>query len=168
MFSLNVPVPADVARLATDLAREVPGATARQRGEHSLVAKRLATGERTPAVAQARARERLADQPAFALAVTGIDWFETPTSGTGPVLYLAVESQGLRSLHEGLCDVFDPVARVEGDAYTPHVTIARGGDRETAGRLLDRNVDPIEWVVDELVFYDAQRHLEAGRVTLSG
>lgn len=168
MFSLNVPVPGEVARLATDLARTMPSATPRGRGEHTLVAKRLSTGDRPPAVIEARAREVLADQPAVAVRITGIDWFEEPTSGPGPVVYLAVESPGLRGLHERLCEAFDTVPDVEGEEYTPHVTIARGGDHEAASHLLDREIDPVEWVVDELAFYDAERHLESGRVALGG
>jgi len=166
VFSLNVPVPGEVARLASDLARMMPSATPRERGEHSMVAKRLATDDRPPAVVEARARELLADEPAFAVRIAGVDWFEEPTSGPGPVVYFAVESPGLRALHERLCEAFDTVPDVESDDYTPHVTIARGGDREAARRLLDREIDPIEWVVDELAFYDAERNLESGRVAL--
>lgn len=168
VFSLNVPLPGDVARLATDLARAMPSATPRQRGEHTLVVKRLGTDDSPPAVVEARAREVLSEQPPFAARITGVDWFEEPTSGPGPVVYLTVESPGLIDLHAHLCEAFDPVPDVEGDDYTPHVTIARGGDPEVARRLLDREIEPVEWVVDELAFYDAQRHLDAGRVSLSG
>lgn len=168
MFSLNVPVPGSAARLAGDLARELPGATPRPRGEHSMVAKRLATDDRPPSVVEARAREVLADQRPVAVRIGEVDWFETPTSGPGPVVYLAVESPGLHALHDHLCETFDPVPEVEGAEYTPHVTIARGGDREAARRLLDREIEPIEWVVDELAFYDAERAVESGRVALSG
>jgi 2'-5' RNA ligase len=166
VFSLNVPVPGEVARLASDLARELPGATPRPRGEHSMVAKRLTTDDRPASVVEARAREVLAGRQPVAVRVAGVDWFETPTSGPGPVVYLTVESPGLRDLHEHLCSAFDPVPDVEGADYTPHVTIARGGDREAAARLLDREVGPIEWVVDELAFYDAERAVESGRVAL--
>lgn len=168
MFSLNVPIPGQVARLATDLARTMPSATPRQRGEHTLVAKRLTTDDTPPTVVEARAREVLADQPPVAARIAGVDWFETPTSGPGPVVYLTVESPGLIALHERLCETFDPVPEVEGDDYTPHVTIARGGDSGVARGLLDREIEPIEWVIDELAFYDAERHLESGRVALAG
>jgi len=168
VFSLNVPIPGQVARLATDLARTMPSATPRQRGEHTLVAKRLTTDDTPPTVVEARAREVLVSEPAFAARVAGVDWFEEPTSGPGPVVYLTVESPGLRDLHARLCEAFDPVPEVEGDDYTPHVTIARGGDPDAARRLLDREIEPVEWAVDELAFYDAQRHLESGRVALDG
>jgi 2'-5' RNA ligase len=131
-----------------------------------MVAKRLATDDRPLTVVEARARELLAAEPAFAVRIASVDWFEEPTSGPGPVVYLAVESPGLYALHERLCEALDTVPAVEGDDYTPHVTIARGGDREAARRLLDRAIEPIEWVVDELAFYDAERNLESGRVAL--
>ncbi|QCD65397.1 MULTISPECIES: 2'-5' RNA ligase family protein [Halomicrobium] len=166
MFSLNVPIPGDVARLASDLAREWPSASPRPRGEHSMVAKRLATDDHPASVVEARAREVLADQPAVAVRITGVDWFAEPTSGTAPVVYLAVESPGLHDLHRTLCDAFHTVPRLEGEEYTPHVTVARGGDRASGRRLLDRDIEPIEWVVDELAFYDAARVVESGRVSL--
>ena len=168
VYSLNVPLPSEVPRLALDLARAVPDAMPRQRGEHTLVAKRLGADGRPPNVTEAHAREVLAGEPPMAVRTTGVDRFPEPTSGPGPVLYLAVESPGLRALHERLCAVFDPVPDVEGDAYTPHVTIARGGDREATRRLCERDVEPIEWVVDELELYDAERSLASGTVALSG
>lgn len=168
VYSLNVPVPGNVARLATDLSRELPGAFARQRGEHTLVAKRLDTDDQPAYAIEARARELLADQPAVAARVADIDWFEEPTSGTGPVVYLTVESPGLVALHERLCEVVDPVPLVEGEDYTPHVTIARGGDPAAARRVMERDIDPIEWVIDELEFYDAEHNVGSGRVTLNG
>lgn len=168
MFSLNVPVPGEVARMAIDLAREWPSGDPRPRGEHSMVAKRLGTDENPASVVEARAREVLADQPAVAVRVSGVDWFEESTSGSSPVVYLAIESPGLRALHEHLCETFDPVPLVEGDEYTPHVTVARGGDKAAARRLLEREIEPIDWVIDELAFYDAARSVELGRVALSG
>jgi 2'-5' RNA ligase len=82
------------------------------------------------------------------------------------VVYLAVESPGLRSLHERLCDEFDVVDGVEGDDYTPHVTVARGGERAAAERLVGREIDPVEWTVEELVFHDAERGQSVSRVAL--
>lgn len=167
VYSLNVPVPSDVARTAGRLARDLPAATERPRGEHTLVAKRLGTGgyERYHAV-EARVRELLAGQAPFRVRVAGVDAFERATSGTSPVVYLTVESPELHALHELLCDHFDPVADVEGTDYTPHVTVARGGSMAAAERLCEQSVDPIEWTVDELSFLDAERGAEAGRVSL--
>lgn len=167
VYSLNVPVPPAVSRLAGEVARDLPAARERSRGRHTLVVKRLGTGDReTYHAIEARAREALRGQPPFAAGVTGLDLFEEATTGTSPVVYLTVESPGLYSLHRDLCTHFDPVDDVEGDDYTPHVTVARGGSREDAERACERSIDPIEWTVDALTFLDAERGNEAGRVSL--
>lgn len=167
MYSLNVPVPSEVARLAGELARDLPGAAERSRGRHTLVVKRLGTGgyESYHAM-EARVREFLTGQPPFAASVTGVDMFEEATSGTSPVIYLTVESQGLWDLHERLCEEFGALEGLEGEDYDPHVTIARGGSMEFAERLCDRDVEPIEWTVEDLSFLDAKRAHEAGRISL--
>ncbi|MEF8781542.1 MAG: 2'-5' RNA ligase family protein [Haloarculaceae archaeon] len=167
MYSLNVPVPVDVSRLASELARELPAARARGRDEHTLVAKRL--GEDDGAAfgrLASRAREALAGTPAFEARVTGVDHFAEAAAGLSPVVYLAVESPGLVSLHRDLARAFDPVEGLEGEAYVPHVTVARGGSVDAARRLADRDVDLIEWTVTELVFWDAERGERAGTVSL--
>ncbi|MFC7133096.1 MULTISPECIES: 2'-5' RNA ligase family protein [Salinibaculum] len=167
MYSLNVPVPSEVSALAADLARDLPGARARTRGEHTLVAKRLGTGDRAAFQRlSARARDALTGAPAFAARVSGVDYFADPATGAAPVVYLAVESPGLRDFHERLCEQFDPVDGIEGDDYAPHVTIARGGSVDAAERLAVRDVDPVEWTVSELVFWDAERSQPAGTVSL--
>lgn len=167
VFSLNVPVPSDVARLASDLAREIPGAEERSRGRHTLVVKRLGTGGYESYHAnEARVRELLTGQPPFAASVTGIDIFEEATSGNSPVIYLTVESPGLWDLHERLCEEFGALEGLEGEDYDPHVTIARGGPMDAARRMCDREVDPIEWTVDALSFLDAERGHEASRISL--
>lgn len=156
MYSLNVPLPSSVTRLATDLARELPGARARVRGEHTLVCKRL--GEGPHARLEARLREVLPGTPAFEARVTGVDYFAEAETGPSPVVYLTVESPGLRDLHERLLERFDPVDGLEGEAYVPHVTIARDGDLAAAERLAERAVDPITWTVTSVTSYDAERH----------
>ena len=167
MYSLNVPVPSQVARLAGELARDLPGAAERSRGRHTLVAKRLGTGGyETYHAMEARVREFLSGQPPFAASVTGVDVFEEATNGTSPVVYLVVESPGLWDLHRRLCDEFGALDGLEGDDYDPHVTIARGGSMEFAERLRERDLDPIEWTVEELSFLDAKRGHEAGRISL--
>lgn len=155
MYSLNVPVPGEVARLAEDLRPALLGfETIRER--HTLVCKRL--GEEPPG-GLPRLREQvrmaLAGAPAFQARVSGIDYFERPPVGDGPVVYLAVESPGLRRVHDRLLEVFPPVDGLEGDDYVPHVTLARGGDVETARRLADREVEPVTWTVSRLVLWDA-------------
>ncbi len=167
MYSLNVPLPGSVSALATDLARELPGARARERDNHTLVAKRLEADDRVAFQrARARARDVLTGTPAFEIRLAGISLFETPPTGNAPVVYLSVESPGLEALHERLCEQFDPAEGIEGEAYTPHVTVARGGSLDAARRLTDRDIDPIEWTVSRLQFYDATRGESAGTVSL--
>jgi hypothetical protein len=168
VYSLNVPVPGRVAALASDLARELPAARARSRGEHSLCVKRLdGTGTNMGYNRlAARSREALADQGSFEVSVTGVDCFERPAVGSGPVVYLVVESPELRRLHGQLAAVFPPVEGVEGPEYTPHVTVARGGSRRGAARVADHSVEPITWTVSELVFWDAASHRSVSTVSL--
>jgi len=163
VYSLNVPVPSEVARLASDLARELPDARPRRRGEHTLVCKRLdaagASGRRAPGDAtgrlDARVREAVAGTAPFAARVTGVDQFREAVTGPSPVVYLAVESPGLLDLHRRVCEAFDPVEGLEGDDYVPHVTVARGGSTATAGAVCERGIEPVEWTVTELQVYDA-------------
>ncbi|MFD1570883.1 2'-5' RNA ligase family protein [Halorubrum laminariae] len=157
MFSLNVPIPLAVGRLASDLHPKLSGFD-RVRDRHTLVCKRFGVAdvaERTdenvtvgpdadPAgveaddarpprpVALDRLRERLrrplAGTSPFRVAVTGVDTFDAPASGARPVVYLTIESDGLVRLHRRLCAVFGPIEGIEGDDYVPHVTLARGGN----------------------------------------
>jgi hypothetical protein len=94
--SLNVPVPGRVRRIAADLHPELV-AFDWVRERHGLLCKRF---ERTPD--QVALRDALAGTPAFEAKVTGIDYFTDPPHGSAPVVYLAVESPGLRRLHERL------------------------------------------------------------------
>jgi 2'-5' RNA ligase len=167
VYSLNVPVPGAVARLASDLARELPRARERTRDDHTLVVKRLDAGDADAFQrVAARVREALTCQPPFEVAVTGVERFTDPPSGPAPVVYLAVDSPELRGLHTRLTEVVDPVPDLEGEAYVPHVTVARGGDPEAAAALADRAIDPVTWSVEDLVFWDAERGQPAGRVSL--
>lgn len=167
MYSLNIPVPAAVARLASDLAGDLPAARARPRGEHSLVVKRLGEGTATPyARLETRVRELLSGQPAFEARVTGIDLFRDPVAGAGPVVYLRVESPPLVALHRRLLSDFDPVDGMEGESYVPHVTVARGGSIERAEDLADRPIDPVDWDVTELVFWDSEHSQPVSRLSL--
>lgn len=168
VYSLNVPVPGRVATLASDIARDLPDAQARYRGEHTLCVKRLDGNgtDETYSRLEARARETLADQPAFEVRVTAISYFPEALKGSSPVVYLAVESPGLRRLHERLTEVFPPVEPIEGASYTPHVTVARGGSMAAAERVADRQVEPIDWTVSELSFWDASRRRSVSTVSL--
>ncbi|PSP54656.1 phosphoesterase [Halobacteriales archaeon QS_1_67_19] len=155
MYSLNVPVPREVERLAEDLRSTLLGfETIRER--HTLVCKRL--GDDPPG-GTARLREQvrtaLAGAPAFEVRVSAIDYFERPPLGEGPVVYLAVDSPGLRRIHRKLLPEFSAVAAFEGDDYVPHVTLARGGDTEAARAVADREIDPVSWTVSRLQLWDA-------------
>ena len=148
MYSLNAPVPSVVARLASGLAADLLEATVRER--HTLVVKRL--GEGDPPGLSAAVRRVVAGTDPFPARVTGVDVFEDPPSGESPVAYLEVESSGLERLHRRLCERFDPVDGIEADAYSPHVTVARGGDADRLrGRELDR-----EWTVDRLLVWSGR------------
>jgi 2'-5' RNA ligase len=168
VFSLNVPVPGRVRRLAEELRPHLRVFDS-VRDRHTLVAKRLDdTVDGGRARVEGRARQALADAPAFEARVTGIDMFAEPTAGTAPVVYLAVESPGLFQVHKHLVDVFGTRDGVEGSEYTPHVTLARGGPMETAERLVDRTIDPVTWTVSELRFFDVRYREWVGKVSLPG
>jgi len=167
VYSLNVPVPPQVARLAGELARELPAARKRSRGTHTLGVKRLDhERERSYARIETRVRELLAGQPRFEVRITGIDQFEDPPVGTAPVVYLVVESPELRTVHERLTGEFDRIDQIDGEEYDPHVTIARGGSPERAQRLVGRPIDPISWEVTELLFWDAERKQAVSHLSL--
>lgn len=164
MYSLNVPPPSAVTRLAGELARELPRARTRQRGQHTLVGKRLGDGDGARLATQVHTE--LTGVEPFDLRVTGIDLFETAPTGSAPVVYLSVESPALRVLHERLCTVFDPVAGIEGGDYTPHVTIARGGELAAARRLTDREIEPVRWTADRLSVWDSHRNVPVREFSL--
>ncbi|WP_137284172.1 2'-5' RNA ligase family protein [Halorussus salinisoli] len=155
MYSLNVPVPGEVARLAEELRPALFGFE-RIREHHTLLCKRLGDA---PAGGTARLREQvrtaLAGAPAFEVRITGIDFFAYPPVGTGPVVYLAVESPGLRRVHELLVEDFSTIEEFQGDDYVPHVTLARGGDVETARQFAEREVEPVTWTVNRMALWDA-------------
>lgn len=158
MYSLNVPVPADVSKLARGLAANCLTATPRDR--HTLVAKRL--GDGGPSSLGRDVRRSLAGLDPFTARVTGVDVFRNPPTGRAPVAYLRVEAPQLERLHAVLCDRFDPIEGIEGDDYVPHITVARGGD---ADRLAGSEVST-EWTVDSLVIWAADYGEVAERISL--
>lgn len=170
MYSLNVLVPPAVKRLAADLAPELTSfRTVRDR--RTLVVKRFDDVESLPHLRE-RLRPVLSGVRPFEMRVTGIDTFENPPMGDGPVVYLAVEGEGLRRVHERLVREFDAVAGLEGDDYSPHVTLARGSAGERAvtedavGRLRERDVEPVSWTVDELGIWTREYREFAARFRL--
>jgi 2'-5' RNA ligase len=153
VYSLNVPVPGQVKRLADGLHPHLV-ALDRVREKHSILLKRL--GDPDPAEhagIQQRARRALSGTAPFEARVAGIDTFPNPPAGPGPVVYLVVESEGLRAAHERLCEAFEPVVGMEGDEYDPHVTLGRGGPPDVVDALADREVEAVEWTVGELTFH---------------
>ena len=142
-------------------------ARVRSRGRHTLGVKRLGgEGPSDYPRLEARTREILAGTTPFDVRITGIEVFEQAPVGSSPVIHLAVESGALRALHTELCAEFEPVDEIEGDGYSPHVTIARGGDLSAAQRMAEREIDTMEWTVDELVFWDSDRIKQVSGVSL--
>lgn len=156
MYSVNAPVPASVQRLALDFQGDLLGFDA-IRERHTLVVKRLGSLDPTDyAATEERVRAILRNVPACEAAVTGIGYFERPASGAAPVVYLAVESPGILAIHDRLAEVFGTADGIEGEGYVPHVTLARGSDWESARRLAEREIEPVRWTIDSLVFWDGR------------
>ncbi len=168
MYSLNVPVPGEVKRVAMDL-RAALADFEQFRDELSMVAKRLPIDDPAafPAIHE-RTLSVLRGTVPFEVRVNGIEVFEEPTTGPAPVIYFAVESPGLARLHDRLVEEFDPVPEIEDEAYVPHITLARGGSvsQERLEELRSLEVEPIPWTVDRLVIWDPRRQLPAGEVRL--
>ena len=164
MYSVTVPVPGRVRTLANDLYPDLVGFDT-VRDEHSCLLKRLGDADHVSHLQQ-RIHRALEGAPSVEARITGIDYFAEPPLGSAPVVYLAVESPGLESIHRSLTERFDAVPGLEGADYVPHVTLARGGDPATARRLADREIEPITWTVSELEFRDGSYDLPVSRVSL--
>lgn len=172
MFSLNVPVPGQIARLAADLHPQLVGFDSR-RENHTLVVKRFdeSTLQATqPDVQLAQLQQELpgelAGTPAFEAEVGAIDYFAEPARGDSPVVYLAVDSPGLQSVHETFIDAYGVVLGLEGDDYVPHITLARGGPVADAERLASQAVDPVSWTVSQLTVWDSRYREPVARYSL--
>lgn len=161
MYSVNVPVPPAVRDLASELRPALSGfSRIRPPRSRTLVLKRLpAEDRREYLAAEGRVRQALDGAPVVEARVDGIGVFSEPPIGTGPVAYLSIESPGLAQLHDRLIEEFGPVEGLEGPAYVPHVTLARGGPRSAVEALRDRAVEPVSFTVDTLELYDS-RHGE--------
>ena len=167
MFSLNATPPGAVSRLASDLHPAlVDAGVDRFRDRHSFVIKRFDDEWSLPRLRE-RLRTVLSGAPAFEARLAGVAQFENPPRGPGPVLYLALESPGLHALHDRLVDAFGAADGLEGDDYTPHVTLGRGGSF-TPERLaaLSAQVDPVTWTVSELGIYDSRHRETVARLPL--
>ena len=156
MYSLNAPVPGSVQRLAGDLQGELLGFDS-IRHRYTLVVKRFGNLDPTEyAAVEERARRVLAGSPACEARISGIDIFEQPPTDPAPVVYLTIESPGLQAIHECLVAEFGQAGDIEGEGYTPHVTLARGGDWETARQLTDQEIEPVRWTINSLSFWDGR------------
>ena len=191
MFSLNVPLPPAIGDIAADLHPKLSGFD-RVRDRHTLVCKRLGVeavpdrvddsgsnrgpeggAPRPPkpdAVAALREdlRSLLSGTAPFEVAVTGIDVFDAPASGSRPVVYLAVESEGLARLHHRLCAAYGAIEGIEGDEFVPHVTLARGGNPEpgVVADLVGEEFEPIRWRVHAIEMYDPEFREVAATIEL--
>jgi hypothetical protein len=188
VFSLNVPLPPGVERLATDLHPKLSGFD-RVRERRTLVCKRFGVADVRSGEGEGGGREGNRDAPPreealdrlrerlrrplsgtdpFEVAVTRIDTFDAPRSGSRPVVYLAVESDELVRLHRRLCASFGAVEGIEGDDYVPHVTLARGGEPEpgAVAGLVDAEFDPVRWRVHALDVWDPEFREVAASVEL--
>jgi 2'-5' RNA ligase len=163
VFSLNAPVPGTVARLAGDLRARLL-AFDRLRDRHTLVVKRFE--ERDDAAVRRRLRRAMHPTPAFEARTDGIGVFADPPAGAAPVVYLRVESPGLRDLHDRLVDEFGAIEGLEGEAFVPHVTLARGGSLSDARALAGTPVDDVTWTVSRLVVWDPTYREQVGSVSL--
>lgn len=165
MVSLNVPVPAPVREQIESLRPALSGfETVRE--EPTLVVKRFDASVPDEAI-ESEVRLVLAGTRPFEVRIDGTGSFEAPVSGPAPVAYLAVESPGLQRLHERLVDAFGAVDGLEGANYVPHVTVARGGGMDALDSLGTVSVEPVEWTVTELWFWDARRGGRLGQVSLT-
>ncbi len=174
MYSLNVPVPNAVRRLAADL-QPLLTPFDRVRERHTLLCKRF-DGERSPHRLREQVADILAGVEPFRVRVTEVDAFHDPPTGSSPVVYLAVEGPELQALHERLVAAFDAVDELEGDDYTPHVTLARGLDSETTlgveprrdpvGTLRDHDTDSVAWTVDEVGVWSREHEEFVSRLSL--
>lgn len=172
VFSLNVPVPGSVARLASELYPQLVAFDS-QREQFTLVVKRfdestLDAGSPDHRLSALRKQlpTVLAGTPAFEARVASIDYFADPTRGKGPVVYLAVESPGIRELHDQLVDAYGAIGGLEGDDYVPHITLARGGSVDDADRLANHSIEPISWTVSALLVWDSRYHEPVTRYSL--
>ncbi len=172
VFSLNVPVPGAIARLASDLYPQLVAFDS-QREQFTLVVKRfddttLEAGSPDHQLSTLRKQlpTVLAGTPAFEARVAAIDYFAEPTRGTPPVVYLPVEAPGIRTLHEQLIDEYGAIDGLEGDDYVPHITLARGGSTADADRVAQQAIEPISWTVSELLLWDSRYREAVSRYSL--
>lgn len=164
MYSLNVPVPGAIAERAWALRSQLLDFE-QLRDELTLVIKRLPVesgielDSELPSI-----RDTLSGVDPFPVSLTGIDTFCTPPAGSAPVVYFVVESPAIHSIHERFIQEYGVVPDIEGEAYTPHITLARGGGQSTDITAIE--LEPITWTVDRLLVWDSKRSLPAAEFAL--
>ena len=164
MFSLNVPVPGDISAQAWDLRSQLLSFD-QLRDEHTLVVKRFSFDSGIELDSEIpRIRETLQGVDPFTVKTTGIGSFRHPPAGPAPVLYFAVESPAIFRIHDRFVDAYGAVPVLEGEGYTPHITLARGGGSVDIIEQLDPA--PHTWTVEHLLVWDAKRALPAARIPL--
>ncbi len=166
---MNLRVPPAVERLADRLHPKLtPFERVRER--HTLVVKRIEadTWQRGGGGVRERLRRVLDETRPFPVRIDGVDYFADPPDGRGPVVYLSVESEGIRQLHRRLCREFPVVDALEGENYVPHVTLARGGSVADAERVADTEIDPVEWTAERALTWDREHREAVDRFRLRG
>lgn len=165
MYSLNAAVPGQVRAVASDLYPQlVPFESIR--ADHSILVKRFGDTNRFDHLVE-RARGVLADTDPIPVTVTGIDYFTDTPRGADPVVYLAVESPALDQAHRDLVAELGAIEHLEGEDYTMHVTLARGGEESVARELTAHAIEPVSWTIDEFELYDASADRALGTIQLS-
>lgn len=167
MYSLNVPVPRAVETRRDELAPSLERFQT-VRDPLTLVVKRF--GDRPPAsvdALQRRLEELLADWAPLAAHIDRIEAFESPAGGPAPVVYLAVDSPGIEALHHALVERFGTAdVAIEGDAYVPHVTLARGGPLQGLDAVTGPLECPIEWTVEALELWSVRHEQPVATLSL--
>lgn len=156
LLSVNVPIGGEVKRVISELHPELVSFD-QVRDRHTLLCKRFdrdAVGSIDQLENELRMTLR-GTQP-FGVQIDGIGTFLEPVSGSAPVVYLTVKSAELTRVHLALTDAFESVPGLEGTAYVPHITIARGGSEEAAKALANRDIGPISWTVNEIWLWDGK------------
>lgn len=156
MYSLNVEAPPAAYKIQSDYA-DILERFEVQRETLTLLLKRF--GPRSLAdlsTLEDSIEDVLRSWGPIQARIDRFDVFADPISDTGPVIYLSVESPGVNALHRELVGAFGVADdRLEGDAYTPHITLARRGDRTDIAALTGTTLEPIDWTIETVQLWDA-------------
>ncbi len=167
VYSLNAECPEEISDIS-DRYEHLLAPFERIREDHTLLVKRFhRRSPRTIEEIELELERRLTYWAPIPARVDGFGAFVDPPGGVGPVIYLTVKSPGLIELHRELVDIFGTVVEtIEGDHYVPHVTVARGGERTAIRPLTEKSIESVDWLIDELVLWDARYDQPVRRYTL--